>query len=239
MASTQRFVRDGFVLTVEDLTNVAGLFRKLVGEPTFDVECTDHVSRDFSSLDQLLVFPNSRSKRIQSLRITAASPDSRTRASLTFSTGHSPLHVSADGPEEAVSRFSEEVNDSLEGMRPWYSFLAKRDFVNLGFLIVGTILVAAIVAIALGFVKTPPPSPATSDPRAEATAYAVMIGGMAVVLIGAILLNRVRDRLFPLATFALGQGVERYRRAELWRWTVVIGFLVSVAASVTMKVFGV
>ena len=53
----------------------------------------------------------------------------------------------------------------------------------------------------------------------------------AVVLGG--LLNVLRGWLYPVATFALGHGAERYRSVVFWRRLVGVSFGVSLLASVT------
>jgi len=49
-------------------------------------------------------------------------------------------------------------------------------------------------------------------------------------------LNRLRGIYFPFASFAIGQGLERYRVQENVRWGVVIAFVVSLAASTVFAV---
>ncbi len=68
-------------------------------------------------------------------------------------------------------------------------------------------------------------------PRVAAESILVGIAvGAGVPAVG-MLLEALKYRLFPVGVFAVGMGRERHRRLERWRWAVVIGFLVSLAAS--------
>jgi hypothetical protein len=89
------------------------------------------------------------------------------------------------------------------------------------------LLVAAIVASVLGWLPTEPnPARAASPPGRspnDAKVLAVFIG----TFVGAGILDSLRERCFPSAAFALGHGVHRYEIVEKVRWSVVVGFLVS------------
>lgn len=60
----------------------------------------------------------------------------------------------------------------------------------------------------------------------------LLIGVLGVLTTATWGLNRLRDLYFPVATFAIGQGARRHQLRETIRWVVVVGFLVSLAASV-------
>jgi hypothetical protein len=44
--------------------------------------------------------------------------------------------------------------------------------------------------------------------------------------------SKFQKRFFPVGTFAIGQGQERYRVDELWRWGALIGLGISTVGSI-------
>ena len=67
-------------------------------------------------------------------------------------------------------------------------------------------------------------------PRGTALVYTV-IGGAIVVGWG---LNRIRERLCPPVTFAMGQGKRRHENFEKIRWGVIVAFTVSLSAGLLL-----
>jgi uncharacterized membrane protein len=59
-----------------------------------------------------------------------------------------------------------------------------------------------------------------------------------LALIGIVIwgLYWLRKRFFPVATFAIGQGLTRHQHYEQIRWVVIVGFVISVLASIVVTV---
>ena len=55
-----------------------------------------------------------------------------------------------------------------------------------------------------------------------------------VALVGGLGLNKLKSKIFPSSTFALGQGKARHNHLENIRWGVIIAFIVGVAASLVV-----
>jgi len=139
------------------------------------------------------------------------------------------------GPEESVAKVSDDVHEVIDGMRAWYSFLfAKRDFVNVAFAVLAIGFVLLLIATALGWFNGPP-SPVTKsrDEAQQSAAFMLMLlGGLGGLIGTGMLLNPLRNRWFPYATFAIGQGVDRYQRAEKWRSALFIAPIVSLICGI-------
>jgi hypothetical protein len=50
-------------------------------------------------------------------------------------------------------------------------------------------------------------------------------------------LNSIRTKFFPMGTFSIGDGVKRFKNLEVYRTVVIMGVVISVAASVFMSIF--
>ncbi len=55
--------------------------------------------------------------------------------------------------------------------------------------------------------------------------------GIVVLWVSPFFFNKLREKFFPIATFAIGQGKERYELEEKIRWSIIVALVVSVLAS--------
>jgi len=69
-------------------------------------------------------------------------------------------------------------------------------------------------------------------------AQILAIVGPTLLFFAGVVVDHFRGRIFPMATFEIGQGSGRHSTLEAVRWTVVIGFLVSIAAGLVLIPFG-
>jgi len=235
--SRQVFLQKSFIFKPVDAQKLYSSFKELVGQPRFRIECSDGLDRELGDLDSLLDFENALSKQVESVIITAASESREQRATLKLTTrSQSTVFISLEGSEDVISKLNEAIEDRIEGMNPWYALVTRINFINIALAVLVGAYLIMLTAGALGLLGGQASSPSKTDSRTEAYANLLIIGTVALAFAGAWGLNRVRDRLFPTGTFAVGQGEERHKRQEMWRWAVVIGFLVSLVAGVALEV---
>jgi hypothetical protein len=234
-ASRLAFLEMPFVITPEDIQKLHSTFNDLVAPPEWTVSFSDGLDRKYSNLSDVLSIENSPKRRVRSIQIRSRQSERSISASLTLGSGDSNnVTINLEGPEEVAVKLNEQIQDRLEAMRPWYAGVARSDFFGLIFTAFVILAVAGLAAIF--FIPTEVANrPVSSEREAKLTAAAYL----ALAALGAVawLLNKLRARLFPKATFAIGQGHAHHRHLENIRWAVVIGFLVSVAASAFLALF--
>ena len=98
-------------------------------------------------------------------------------------------------------------------------------------------LLVFIWLVILAMSDTSKPSPALTYAEASRAAAAAILF---LVGVGGLIwgLNRLRRRFFPNAVYAIGRGVERYELDERIRWVVIVGFVISVLASLLVAFMG-
>src|ERR1051326_8439405 len=132
-AATERNIRSAFVLTNQDIQKLANSLQSFVGTPAFEIARRDGISRSFNDISSFLAFDNSRSKAIRSLWMSALSEDMK----VAFHTGLAqrlrPFVSIFRGGEDTVSGLTDAILDRIDGMRPWFSSVARIDFTLLGF----------------------------------------------------------------------------------------------------------
>lgn len=210
-------------------TNIRSMWetlQKRIGAVQVEASCKDSIERTFASLDDLLLYENPRSRAIVRLTFSAHSEDRESRIKIRFGGRYgSSIEASMTGPEESVIRIKNELGEIFDGVRPWFASLARIDFTY----VVGGAFVfwVIVLQIMVGDYKVSVPKRVIA-----AISAAAAITAFCAALIATIWgLNRLRQRYFPIATFALGQGEARYAVDEKIRWVVIVGFLVSMFAS--------
>ncbi len=118
------------------------------------------------------------------------------------------------------------LGEIFDGIKPWYSPLARIDFVHV---VLGLLLFFVTVFILI--VGGQNGEPQSMEPGRAILATALILAGFAGI--GGIIwvLNRVRARFFPVTVCAIGQGQGRYHLDDKVRWVVIVGILVSMVAS--------
>ncbi|MGH8544552.1 MAG: hypothetical protein ACREX3_13180 [Gammaproteobacteria bacterium] len=222
---------DAFVCEADEVQRLAKLLESRVGDVSWEIGCADGIDRKGHNLEELLAFDNAPACRIEQLFLSARAKGGERTASIRLGGAYSTIEASTDGPAEFVEQLSTSLESHLSGLRTWYARVARLDFVNIGFLLLFSIFTVAILAVALGFSGTSDESTG-STARGQALVY-TMIGG--VIAVGWIL-NKLREELFPSVTFAVGQGKRRYETLQKTRWSVIVGFGISLLAGLTLLV---
>jgi hypothetical protein len=109
-------------------------------------------------------------------------------------------------------------------VKPWYSKIAVLDW----FLFwTGIVSISGFVGSYFSALQSRPAL--TLSTTILGAGLGLVIGLLAIALI--LGSRRVVRYCFPIATFAIGQGLKRYRLGENIRWVVVVGFAMSMAVS--------
>lgn len=224
-----------FVVKLADAKKVWDLFHSCIGSVSAGIKCADGIERKFNDWKQLKSFDNPPQKQIRKLSLAARSKNFDKSAELTLSNNYwQTIGLRISGTEQVVSKLYSDVRDALDGMRPWYSMLTR---FKSGYVF------AFVCFFALVVLSLTNSSQKSKNIKLNITAgkiiLALLIVGIIVasIIFLAWLLNKVHERYFPVATFALGQGEERYRLAEKVRWVIVVGFIVSLSASLLVAFF--
>ena len=223
--------KDGaFVCEAEDLERLTRLLELEVGEISWEIACADGVTRSGDNVAMLLEFDNAPNRKIQRLRLHAGGYVAERSASVQLGGSLDVLHVSIDGPAEVVDQLRPALESQLSGLRVWYGRVADFDFLGASmlflFLLGGTLFLAVVL------LESSNESAETS--RRPQAIFITVIVGIPVIAWG---LNKIRDRLFPRVTFAIGQGKRRHEHLEKVRWGVIVAFGVSLSAGLVLLGF--
>ena len=220
-----------FVVALQDLRTIDNLCKEHFPSREFRAECSDSLVRYFSSLDDLSAYENPPRARITKLTISSHSPDYRSFLTLSVGTlgDYGNIHLSLDAEGQTATTTSAVVEDWLQGVRPWYAFLARSSIARLLERLTGLFFLIGALTFALGR-SLAPNQPIHVDAILNVTARAVVLA--APVVAGLVIIEVLRVRVFPMGTFRIGQGDKRHKDLELWRTVVVLGFVVSLAAGI-------
>ncbi len=232
-ASRNSHLTQPYVLTSDELTKLCRDMKDLTDEVDFEAECGDNIKRQFALLAELLEFENPPKKDIKALWITAASKDRKTRLLLKLDKDSSSnILISIEGSEGSVIAINDLVEERISSMKPWYNFMARTDFVSILLILLLVLILGIVLAVVFGMVGgvDRPSSPVSI--RSTVTGQVIALALVLAPFILGYILNRIRQAVFPMGVFALGQGAKRHSDKELVRTVVVVGFLVSFASSI-------
>jgi hypothetical protein len=230
-AHTKFDIGHAFVATSNDVSKLWSTLQVGGLTITATAACTDGLVRHFDDSISLVEYDNPGRAAIVSLELSGRSSEPYVTAEVSLGARYSaPISISLRGEENVVSSIRTALTDIIDGMRAWYSRIATIDFFFVWFPIFWVL--ALLIQI-----MSPSNTPVPATPLKKATLIAVIAIALIGIIAGIIWgIASLRRRFFPVATFAIGQGLHRHEHNEQVRWVVVIGFLVSVGGSIVATV---
>ena len=225
-----------FVLNWTSLEQLHSSVSARLPKISISAKCSDQLDREFASLQELKDFGNPSRAAIQELKVTGRDSERDQRFSISLSNERRfNVRISLDANEEDAIPLNDLATDSVDSLRPWYSWVARADWYWLvlgGWLGTQLILVALKLALAgdkvIAFSNSVPTT-ARDVLKSVLIGFAPLAAGFA--------LNSVRDRFFPVGTFAIGQGELRHTSAEVTRTVLIAGLAVSIVTSIALSWF--
>jgi hypothetical protein len=243
------------VVAPDDLRKLDNSLRTFGGEPSYEVECADKITRRFSTLDELLSFENPPNKDIRVLRMKTFTTRNKTTAAISFenttllppivsnSSANTPgaprqrgnIWISIEGEEQHVVNLLHDLEDRLVAMKPRYSLMSRLDPLSTSVIVLFASFILLIIFAYIYISPVPPNSTGTTSPitgKPVPTFGAVIIALIIILpLLLGIVLWLAQRALYPIAAFRIGQGEKRYKDKDFVRSVVIIGFVVSLLAS--------
>lgn len=218
-----------FVLNWASLEQLHSAVSARLPRVFISTKCSDKLDREFASLQELKDFGNPSRAAIQELKITGRDSDRDQWFSISLSNERtSNVRISLDANEEDAIPLNDLATDSVESLRPWYSWVARADWYWLvlgGWL--GTQL--ALIALKLLLAGDKVITFSGGGPTTAREILKSVLIGFAPLAAG-LVLNAVRDKFFPVGTFAIGQGELRHTSTEVTRTVLIAGLAVSIVS---------
>lgn len=224
-----------FVLKWSDIEKLIRAVGELLPVISISAACADRLDRAFEDIEELKKFSNSKRTAIVELSFVARDEARSQRFSISFNTDERRnVRVSLEADEATATKVNDLYEDSLDSVRPWYSWIARADWylVVLGIWMliqIGSIGILMLKATSISFTW-----PKDGVPSRELLKSFLV--GLSPLFIG-IAMNRVRNKFFPTGTFAFGDGENRHSHNEVIRTVLIVGFAVSVVSSVVVSWF--
>ena len=198
--------------------------------------CNDSLNRNFSDITELKTFSNAKNSAITELDMVFRDENSSQRFEITLNNNeNNNVRVSIDADELTAISLNTVYEDFIDSVKPWYSKIAQTNFF---ILIMGLffLLVLTILAIGAFYTTSNTESLKLDAHQMQLRDLRGFFVGMIPMLIGS-LLNRFKNRVFPIGTFAFGDGENRHSQCDVIRLGVIVAFVVSTASSLFLSVF--
>ncbi|MFV8830574.1 hypothetical protein [Alkalihalobacterium sp. APHAB7] len=198
----------GYVINERKLIEIDSIFKEVSSDIEYSVSCLDGTSINFNSLDELISYPNRKEKQYTSISISN-NYSSSIRISLTLSNRqYSTISYRVNGDEKEVDFYARKIEEVIYSLRQWYSFLSVPSFVVHVLFISIFSIIAALLLSSFGILT------------ADTSIYIAL----PITIVNTFIYDKVRQNLFPVATFELGDGIDRAK----FKNTLRAGILVSI-----------
>lgn len=221
-----------FVIKSKDITKIWKLLEDNGMIVEASISCSDQLIRKFTNCETLAQYDNPKRMRITALEISGLSKEPYEKADISIGrSNYTPISVSIRGEESSVALMRMTLADIIDGIKPWYSRFAIIDL----WYPLTIILFAGLFILQMMLPSNPQKHGVTFDKALLTLSIAIVfLGGIAAIYWG---INKIQAYCFPRATFAIGEGEKEYSFLEQIRWVVIIGFMVSVVASIFVAIF--
>ena len=228
MKTTIRTRREhAFVVRLPDLQKLWELLEDRIGTAEASAECSDDIERKFDAWKQLASYDNPPAKEIIKLSISSRSKNWSKSTKVDFSDdqwSNSSIRILVEAPEQVCLEVKDKIFDILDGTKPWYSFLARVDFLS------PLSLLSLFLCILLTYLAVKTHVSLDRLSKTSITNIELGIIGGIIIVYAAKGLDKLKSWLFPVSCFAFGQGEQRYKTREKVQG-IIIAFVVSLTAS--------
>ncbi|WP_152226412.1 hypothetical protein [Pseudomonas sp. SCB32] len=222
--------KHAFVATAEDVEGIWSTLGSYYEKVEAEVTCSDGIHRKFTRKEEISKYTNPKRSEIKTVQFTAIRRnDDKDIEVGTVTLGkkfYNILSLSLHGEEESITTINTKIRDTFEGIKPWYSLLAT---VDLGFVLL------VLGMLGFGFIslinKPPAKATASTSPQMAIAIISALTAIIAFVALVAWIFAKVREKIFPVTAFKIGQGIKRHELNENIRWVVVVGLIVGIASA--------
>lgn len=245
MSTTKsRYIRMAYLLDADRLRQLVTLLEENVTDQidlsdsllvkdkdiAYSVDFSDGTSRTFNSLEGVLVLPNSSKRRITSLSLSTPYFYGPIRASIRFRQDRS-LAVNYDltGDDKEVLSLSDTLDEYVLGVRQWYSALTRLSVAGFLVLLYGGVWVVGNLVVAADYLfPSLLPIESASSSETSIGQQGLVYGVLLAAFVVAWLFDWLFKKVFPVSTFAIGQGTERHKRLGTGRAIFLTGVLLPI-----------
>lgn len=228
--------RKVFVLTPESLVRLINALPIDKDQLKFTVTCTDNTTLYPNSVEELLAFPNPKTREIQTIQISTPY-EAATQFEVYFSTReYRPASYAASGEDANVVSTTHIIEQHLEAMAGHgLHFISTSE--NVPPAAFSICLMSGTYLTIIGLIGTW----STLHDNKPLNLFSVNVNGFysfASLAIGATLLTLVANGLrpfrkfFPRGFFCIGDGATRHQRVIEWRkrlgWGAIISLVIGI-----------
>ena len=219
-------LKQAFVVGPSALKKLTKLLQDHIGKVKISSECADGIDREFETINHLIDYENPKSKEICCVRLSARSDDYSKSATIILPFLFRQIRI--DIPEQTDIELRREIEDIIEGTRPWYNRLAcirpvRAPYLIFLFVLLGLKSVRWWLFTQKSKVEVP-----------DLLNFSILVLFL-LIIIGIVVFfaSRLWNYCFPQAVFTIGQGKSRFEYKERIRWAVIIGYVVALSPTAT------
>ena len=207
--------RNCVLVDVDSLVRLASETKLDLTNLAITAQCSDAVTRQYTTFDELRQYRNLKGEEIIRVSITIGLSYRTDTCSLTLRGSKMFDNIDCEATSENEDSLREcrfAFESFIERQSPWWAVIGNVNYTGLK----AWLSIAALTLLLIW-------------------RYGDWTLLFLVMLIPAIIgwsMVALVPLVFPTCSFLIGAGESRNRRAELWRVVVIVGFIISFAASI-------
>ncbi|MFZ2725303.1 MAG: hypothetical protein WAX77_03530 [Methylococcaceae bacterium] len=230
---TKLDIQQAFVVKEQDIIKIWKAFEDNSMKVSATIECSDELNRDFKDSESLIKYENPKRAYIKTLQIYAWNKESYKSSSVSLGIRHyAPINVSIYGDENTVTSTRTKIVDTVDGMKPWYSRIATLDFS----FIISFVYLIILASLYLSGNHSNTASSSLSFNRALITTIIIIAAIGSIIFLHKKLIQFL-SKIFPIATFAIGQGLNRHEYLDKIRWWAISTIVAGIVAQLLRTFF--
>lgn len=225
-----------FVLDESLLRSITNLLQEVSQEIEYHVGCSDGSSIQCTSLEEVLQVPNSKERQITYIvLITPLGKAPSIRLRFRGRPFDDSIEYEVSGDEKSTFFVSDKLDECISNLRQWYTPVAFLSFLELLLLFFLGILIGSVAVVVFYTANTPVildlSEPIVEDKTdGDRFLLRLFLQIMGIFILSAAI-KFLFERIFPIATFAIGGGLKRYKGLVIIRHALGVGFGLALLAS--------
>lgn len=220
-------------MTPDNIRSFDKILERVDDDRSYSIQCSDNSTILFTTIDELLDFPNTNLRRIRRLICVAGDPDGA-YASIEFNVpkiGSVTAEFTVKGEDDNTVSVSTQIEEQILRTKQWFSVLALGDVILKFFILffLAAFFYGAfeyIIWWSEGFPRMLPEPVLVAATPGGVVVFYITVALMVIVAV-ALGADAIRGALFPMGEFAIGDGNNRIKAAGFWRRAVGGGVILA------------
>ncbi|MEH7343700.1 hypothetical protein V7122_07470 [Bacillus sp. JJ1532] len=214
--SKTRNFKLAYLINERKLRELDSIIKEVSDEIEYEVSCIDGTSIKFTTLEDLINYPNRKEKQYKEIEVRTSYRSSRpVRIHVNFMSYQyaDSIRFRISGDERNVDYQAGRIEGFINSLKQWYSFLAVNNIISTFIVVFIAQLIPVAIMYSLGILNK---------------FHSLWWIGFITAMIAIFVYDKVKVYLFPISAFELGDGIDRIKNLNFVRNLILVGIFLTI-----------